>query len=137
MRNIRAIRNEADYDWALAEIAHYFENQPAPGTVGADRFDVLASLIEAYEAKHWPIESTDPVEAIEYRMEISGYTQKDLSEFIGSRSRASEILKRKRPFDDANGPQAFGRVEYSCRSSTQALSPRHQITISSERRSFA
>jgi HTH-type transcriptional regulator / antitoxin HigA len=97
MRNIRAIRNEADYDWALAEIAHYFENQPAPGTVAADRFDVLASLIEAYEAKNWPIEPTDPVEAIEYRMEISGYTQKDLSELIGSRSRASEILKRKRP----------------------------------------
>lgn len=97
MRNIRAIRNETDYDWALAEIARYFENQPVPGTADADRFDVLASLIEAYEAKHWPIEPTDPVEAIEYRMEISGYTQKDLSELIGSRSRASEILKRKRP----------------------------------------
>lgn len=97
MRNIRAIRSEADYDWALAEIAPYFENQPEPGTEAADRFDVLASLIEAYEAKHWPIEPTDPIEAIEYRMEISGYTQKDLSALIGSRSRASEILKRKRP----------------------------------------
>jgi HTH-type transcriptional regulator / antitoxin HigA len=97
MRNIRAIRNETDYDWALKEIARYFENQPEPGTEAADRFDVLASLIEAYEAKRWPIEPTDPVEAIEYRMEISGYTQKDLSALIGSRSRASEILKRKRP----------------------------------------
>ena len=97
MRNIRAIRSEADYDWALAEIARYFENQPEPGTEAADRFDVLASLIEAYEAKHWAIEPTDPIEAIEYRMEISGYTQKDLSALIGSRSRASEILKRKRP----------------------------------------
>lgn len=97
MRNIRALRTEADYDWALAEIARYFENQPAPGTAAADRFDVLASLIEAYEAKHWPIEPTDPIEAIEYRMELSGYTQKDLSDLIGSRSRASEILKRKRP----------------------------------------
>jgi len=97
MRNIRAIRNEADYDWALAEIARYFENQPVPGTEDADRFDVLASLIEAYEAKHWTIEPTDPIEAIEFRMELSGYTQKDLSELIGSRSRASEILNRKRP----------------------------------------
>lgn len=97
MRNIRAIRNEADYEWALTEIARYFESQPALGTAAADRFDVLASLIETYEAKHWPIEPADPVEAIEYRMEISGYTQKDLSELIGSRSRASEILKRKRP----------------------------------------
>ena len=97
MRNIRAIRNEADYEWALAEIARYFENQPVPGTEDADRFDVLASLIEAYEAKHWTIEPTDPIEAIEYRMELSGYTQKDLSDLIGSRSRASEILNRKRP----------------------------------------
>lgn len=97
MRNIRAIRNEADYDWALVEIARYFENQPSPGTEAADRFDVLASLVEAYEAKYWPIESTDPIEAIEYRMEISGYTQKDLGALIGSRSRASELLKRKRP----------------------------------------
>jgi HTH-type transcriptional regulator/antitoxin HigA len=97
MRNIRAIRSETDYDWAMAEIARYFENQPEPGTEAADRFDVLASLIEAYEAKHWAIEPTDPIEAIEYRMEISGYTQKDLSALIGSRSRASEILKRKRP----------------------------------------
>ncbi|QIG49195.1 helix-turn-helix domain-containing protein [Nordella sp. HKS 07] len=97
MRNVRAIRNEADYDWALAEIARYFENQPVPGTEDADRFDVLASLIEAYEAKHWTIEPTDPIEAIEFRMELSGYTQKDLSELIGSRSRASEILNRKRP----------------------------------------
>lgn len=97
MRNIRAIRNEADYEWALAEIARYFENQPVPGTEDADRFDVLASLIEAYEAKHWSIEPTDPIEAIEYRMELSGYTQKDLSDLIGSRSRASEILNRKRP----------------------------------------
>jgi HTH-type transcriptional regulator/antitoxin HigA len=97
MRNIRAIRNETDYDWALTEIARYFENQPEPGTAAAERFDVLANLIEAYEAKHWPIEPTDPIAAIEYRMEIAGYTQKDLSELIGSRSRASEILKRKRP----------------------------------------
>ncbi len=97
MRNIRAIRNEADYDWALAEVARYFENQPAPGTEAAERFDVLASLIGAYEAKHWPIEPTDPIEAIEYRMELSGYTRKDLSELVGSRSRASEILNRKRP----------------------------------------
>jgi HTH-type transcriptional regulator/antitoxin HigA len=97
MRNIRAIRNEADYDWALSEIARYFESEPEPGTQAAERFDVLASLIEAYEAKHWAIEPTDPIDAIEYRMEISGYTQKDLSELIGSRSRASEILRRKRP----------------------------------------
>ena len=64
MKNIRAIRTEADYDWALAEIEQYFYAEPDPGTPAADRFDVLATLIEAYEAKHWPIEPADPNEAI-------------------------------------------------------------------------
>lgn len=51
--NIRAIKTEADYDWAIAEIAQYFDNEPKPGSEDADRFAVLADLIEAYEAKHW------------------------------------------------------------------------------------
>lgn len=53
--DIRPIKIEADYDWALAEIAQYFENQPGPGTAEADRFDVLAALIEVYESQHWDI----------------------------------------------------------------------------------
>lgn len=97
MKNIRAIRTEADYDWALAEIEQYFLKEPEPGTPAADRFDVLAALIEAYEAKHWPIEPADPIEAIRYRMEVSGLKQTDLAELLGSASRASEILNRKRP----------------------------------------
>jgi HTH-type transcriptional regulator/antitoxin HigA len=52
--NVRPIRTEADYDWALKEIARYFDVQPKPGTAEGDRFDVLATLIEAYEEKHWP-----------------------------------------------------------------------------------
>jgi len=55
--DIRPIRTEDDYDWALGEIARYFETQPEPGTPDGDRFDVLAALIEDYEAKHWPIET--------------------------------------------------------------------------------
>ena len=94
--DVRPIRTEADYDWALAEIAPYFENEPEFGTPEADRFDVLASLIEAHEARHWPIDPPDPVEAIRYRMETAGYTQADLARLLGSRSRASEILKRRR-----------------------------------------
>ena len=97
MKNIRAIRTEADYDWALAEIEQYFLKEPEPGTTAAERFDVLAALIEAYEAKHWPIEPADPIEAIRYRMEVSGLKQTDLAELLGSASRASEILNRKRP----------------------------------------
>jgi HTH-type transcriptional regulator/antitoxin HigA len=96
MKNIRAIRTEADYDWALAEIEQYFQAEPDPGTPAADRFDVLATLIEAYEAKHWPIEPADPIEAIRYKMEVAGLKQSDLAELLGSASRASEILNRKR-----------------------------------------
>ncbi|MCK8786734.1 XRE family transcriptional regulator [Roseomonas sp. NAR14] len=94
--DIRPLRTEADYDWALREVESYFDNEPEPGTPEADRFDVLSSLIEAYEAKVWPIEAPDPVDAIRARMEDAGYSQTDLAVLLGSRSRASEILARKR-----------------------------------------
>lgn len=93
---IRPIRTEADYDAALREIAEYFENEPAPGTPEADRFDVLAALIGAYEDRHWPIEAPDAVSAIREVMALKGYGQSDLAALLGSRSRASEILNRKR-----------------------------------------
>jgi HTH-type transcriptional regulator/antitoxin HigA len=80
----------------LAEIEPYFAREPAPGTADADRFDVLAALIAEYEARHWPIDPPDPVTAIRARMEQAGYTQADLARLLGSRSRASEILARRR-----------------------------------------
>lgn len=86
-----------DYDWALKEIEQYFEREPAPGMPEAERFDVLAPLIEAYEAKHWHIEAPDPVSAIQEVMERQNLKQADLGRLLGSRSRASEILARKRP----------------------------------------
>lgn len=95
--NIRPIKSERDYDWALSEIERYFEREPRRGTPDADRFDVLATLIESYEARHWPIDPPDPVEAIRFRMEQAGFHQADLARLLGSRSRASEILRRKRP----------------------------------------
>ena len=95
--DIRAIRTEADYDWALAEIERYFEQEPDAGSEDAERFDILAALIDAYEAKRWPIEPADAVEAIRYRMSLSGFTTADLAKLLGSRSRASEILNRRRP----------------------------------------
>ncbi len=95
--DIRPIKTEADYDWALAEIEQYFDNSPAPGTPEADRFDVLSTLIDAYEIKYWPIEASEPIDAIRARMEQAGLTQTDLARLIGSKSRASEILGRKRP----------------------------------------
>jgi HTH-type transcriptional regulator/antitoxin HigA len=94
---IRPIRNEVDYEAALDEIAHYFEREPAPGTPEADRFDLLAMLIADYEREYWPIDPPEPIEAIQCYMEQRGYTQSDLAALLGSRSRASEILNRRRP----------------------------------------
>ena len=93
---IRPLRSEADYDAALAEIERYFDEPPKPGTPAADRFDLLALVIEDYERKAWPIEPPSPVDAIRYRMETGGYTQADLGRLIGSRQRASDVLARKR-----------------------------------------
>jgi HTH-type transcriptional regulator/antitoxin HigA len=93
---IRPLRNEADYRAALAAIEIYFDNEPTPGTAAADRFDLLALVIEDYESKRWPIEPPDPVDAIRYRMETGDFSQADLGRLIGSRQRASDILARKR-----------------------------------------
>ena len=96
MMDIRPIKTEADYDWTLAEIEQYFDAEPNPGSPDSQRFDVLASLIEHYESRAWPIDLPDPVEAIRYRMEQGGLTQADLAEVLGSRPRASEVLSRRR-----------------------------------------
>ena len=93
---IRPIRTETEYDEALEEIERYFENEPKPGTPEADRFDLLALIVEDYERKRWPIEPPDKIDAIRYRMQTGGYTQADLGRLLGSRQRASDILTRKR-----------------------------------------
>jgi HTH-type transcriptional regulator/antitoxin HigA len=96
MENIRALKTQADYDWAIAEITRYFEDEPKAGTPEGDRFDVLATLIESYEDKHYPIEALDPVEAIRSHMTLFDLPRKALAEIIGSSPRATEILNRKR-----------------------------------------
>lgn len=97
MEDIRPIRTEQDYDWALAEVARYFERQPEVNSAEGDRFDVLSTLIEAYENIHHRIDDLDPVPAIIAFMELTGRTQADLATLLGSRSRASEILNYRRP----------------------------------------
>lgn len=94
---IRPLRSEADYDEALAEIERFFDKEPRPGTPDADRFDLLALIIDDYEQKHWPIDPPDPIDAIRYGMEIGGFTQADLGRLLGSRQRASDVLSRRRP----------------------------------------
>src|SRR5208283_3171127 len=93
---IRPLRTEADYASALEEIEQYFEHEPKPGTAEADRFDLLALIIEDYERRRWPIDPPDTIDAIRYRMETGGYSQADLGRLLGSRQRASDILTRKR-----------------------------------------
>src|SRR5262249_19302148 len=93
---IRPLRSERDYDAALAEIERYFNKPPKRDTPDADRFDLLALVIEDYERKFWPIDPPTPVDAIRYRMETGGYTQSDLGRLLGSRQRASDVLGRRR-----------------------------------------
>jgi HTH-type transcriptional regulator/antitoxin HigA len=78
---------------ALNEIERYFDNEPKPGTPDADRFDLLALIVEDHERKHWPIDPPEPIDAIRYRMDTGGYTQADLGRLLGSRQRASDILQ--------------------------------------------
>lgn len=97
MNDIRPLKTEADYDWALVEIEHYFDHLPEPGTAEADRFDVLTDLVNAYEARHWPIDDIDPIEFLTGFMQNKGYGQSDLADLLGSASRASGILSKHRP----------------------------------------
>jgi HTH-type transcriptional regulator/antitoxin HigA len=94
---INPIRTEADYLAALAEIDQLAENDPAIGTPAGDKLDVLATLVEAYEEKRYPIDPPDPIEAIKFRMEQSGLEVKDLVPLIGNPNRVYEVLNGKRP----------------------------------------
>lgn len=94
--DIRPIRTEADYKSALKAISHLVEIDPDIGTPEGDCLDVLSTLVQAYEAKTFPIGLPDPVEAIRFRMEQAGLTAKDLEPMIGQRNRVYEVLNRKR-----------------------------------------
>jgi len=94
MNMIRSIKTEADYDMALAKITTLMDAEP--GTPEGDRLDVLVALVEAYEAKHWRIDPPDPIEAIKLRMQQRGLSRRDLEKVLGSKSRVSEVLNRKR-----------------------------------------
>ncbi len=93
--DIKPIRNETDYQAALKEIEALFESKP--GTPNGDRLDVLATLVEAYEAKNYPIPKPDDVVGVlEYYMESRGLSRSDLIAYLGSKERVSEVLNHKR-----------------------------------------
>lgn len=92
---IRPIRTEQDHKAAIARIEELIS--ALPETPEGDELDVLATLVDAYEAKHHVIDAPDPVTAIQFRMEQQHLSRKDLEPFIGSRARVSEVLTGKRP----------------------------------------
>lgn len=94
--NIHPIRTNKDYKAALRELSVYFDSEPEPDTEEGDRFEILATLVQAYEDKRFPIEAPDPIEAIRFRMEQGGLTVKDLVPSIGQPNRVYEVLNRKR-----------------------------------------
>ncbi len=91
---IRPIKTEDDYNNAMLRIGALMD--AVPGTEEGDELDVLATLVEAYERDHFPVELPDPVEAILFRMEQMGIDRKALEPFLGGRNRVSEVLNRKR-----------------------------------------
>ncbi len=93
---IRPIRTDADYRAALALVAPYFDNEPEVESDAGAHFEAMLTLIQAYEAKHYPMSPPDPIEAILFRMEQQGLKPKDLEPMIGQRNRVYEVLNRKR-----------------------------------------
>ena len=93
---IHPIRTDADYRAALALAVPYFDNEPEIDSDAGAHFEAMLTLIEAYEAKHYPISPPDPIEAILFRMEQQGLKPKDLEPMIGQRNRVYEVLNRKR-----------------------------------------
>ena len=91
---LKPIRTKADYKRALAKVERLWGAKS--GTPEGDRLDILATLIDAYETEHYPMDPPDPVEAIKFRMEQQGLSRKDLEPLIGTRTRVAEVLNRKR-----------------------------------------
>ncbi|MBU6121782.1 helix-turn-helix domain-containing protein [Hymenobacter siberiensis] len=94
MNTIKPIRTEADYQAALARVDAIFDSKPGDPT--ADEFEILITLIEAYEAQHHPIPEPDPIEYIKYKMQERGLLQRDVAQWFGGENRVSEVLNRKR-----------------------------------------
>lgn len=92
---LKPIRTKTEYKTALREVEALFD---APeGSPEADKLEVLAMLVEKYEAEHYPIPAPEPIDFLNYAMESRGLTRKDLEPYIGSRGRVAEVLNRDRP----------------------------------------
>jgi HTH-type transcriptional regulator/antitoxin HigA len=94
MKNLKPIRTKADYEAALVVIERLWGARA--GTPQGDRLDILATLVDAYENEHYPMDPPDAIEAIKFRMEQQGLNRKDLADILGSRTRVAEVLNRRR-----------------------------------------
>jgi HTH-type transcriptional regulator/antitoxin HigA len=93
---INPIRNDEDHAAALREIEKLWD--AADGTEDSDKLDILVTLVEKYEDRRWPnADDSDPIDLLHYAIEELGHSQAELAELLGSRSRASELLNRRRP----------------------------------------
>ncbi len=93
----KVLKNDVDYEAAMAELERLAEGDPSPESPAGERLELLSLLVRDYEAKRFPNQPPDPIEAIRFRMDQAGLSQRDLIPFIGSRSKVSEVLARKRP----------------------------------------
>jgi HTH-type transcriptional regulator/antitoxin HigA len=91
---IQPVRSEAEHDAALARITQLMGARA--GTEASDELEILVTLVDAYETKHFPMDTPDPATIIKFKMEQQGLTRKDLEPMIGSRARVSEVLTGKR-----------------------------------------
>jgi len=94
---IKVIKTETEYEEALKEAEILVELDPKTGTEEGNRLELLTLLISNYEEYHFPLDIPNPIEAIRFRMEQQGLSQKDIIPYIGSRSKVSEVLNGKRP----------------------------------------
>lgn len=92
--DVKPIRSAEDHEAAMAEVERLWGSKS--GTPDGDRLDVLATLIDAWEADHFPMDPPDPVDAIRFRMEQQGLTRRDLEDILGTRGRVAEVLNGKR-----------------------------------------
>lgn len=94
--NIKPIHTAADYKASLKAIAPIFARDPLPGTEEGDYLDIMITLIENYESKHYPVSLPDPIEAIKFRMEQAGLKPADMNVVFGRENRFYEIMSGKR-----------------------------------------
>ena len=94
---VKAIRDEKTYRATLARVSNLIDLDPTPESPEGEELEILGTLVEAYEAKRYPINLPGPIEAIRFRMEQGGVTVKDLEPIIGKSNRVYEVLGRKRP----------------------------------------